>query len=449
MADFNPANGLIRHAWEDVAGIANESGWHDHEFVSESLSPEYGVIQPQSITRNAQVPMGSPSKIRGGGEINVEWDAEQYARYIANVQRGGATPVNPVGSVYVHKLAPSESDIEFPDTMSIEIWRDDNLPALAKGCRVNSLSFELSPESFLTGAIGIAPERIEYYDGPARIDAIGAPTPTAPIIRGLPSYDGWNLVDGNVYAIVSDVTDIGTGVVGIKTKIGSASTYDGTQLNITVGNDSQGRPRYYEIFDENDARIGTRDLPVQIHLADTTNIALNHEWRFDRERTVWIPSYPSLPKFNEIYAAIFIGDSLATAEEYEIDQFSLAITRPAEPKFAIGGRHAKRVKQRGQRTVSGSLQREYLSVALRKRLERAKAFWLRVEAYSGEAIEGVYEHSMLLYAGATLLGGNTPSIGGQDSMDENYNFTCHPSGDATYPDDCTIVLTNTIASLET
>src|SRR6476469_6755651 len=108
MGDYNPANGQIRHAWETVIGIPDEANWHDHEFVSESLSPEYTKITPNSITTNAQIPAGQPSKIHGGGEIPVEWDPEGPVRYLAAIQKKGSVSTLDTG-VYQHKLAPSET----------------------------------------------------------------------------------------------------------------------------------------------------------------------------------------------------------------------------------------------------------------------------------------------------------------------------------------------------
>jgi hypothetical protein len=443
--DFNPANGLIRHAWETVAGIPDEAFWHDNEMVNESISGEYGKIQPKSITRNSQIPKGQPSKINFSGGIPIEWDSENFSRYIANLQRKGSV-TNPSGSAYRHKLAPSESAVSFPDSLSIEVSRDDGIPQLSKGARVNSLKFSLSPEGFFGGEIGVAIERGEYWDDTDRIDVLGGAEPTYPFVRGLPNYTDWNLAaaDGQIRLKVSAIAG---GVITFLAKLGTAA-YGATTFDVTVGNDSQGRPRFYEIINSNTAlRMGTRDLPVEVHVDAVANYVVNQEFSIQRERPVWTPVYADCPKFNEIYAKILLGSSFAGAEEYEIDAFDLTVTRPAAPKHAIGGRHAKRVKVRGQRAVTGTLKREYISIDLRKRLERAESFWLVCNAYDGEVISGGIEGELSLIAGLCVIDGKTPSIGGQDSMDENYNFSCHPSGDATYPDDVTIVNVNTQASL--
>lgn len=447
MGDFNPANGQIRHAWETVPGIPDEANWHDHEFVSESISGDYQTIQSQSITTSAQTPQGQPSKIKFDGTIPVEWDPESQARYLANIQKHGSV-TNPGGSAYLHKLAPSETDVDFPDSLSVEVSRDDDLPQLSKGARVISTKFGLQASSFYTGEVGLAVERAEYWEAATRIDVVGGTSPTFPIIRGLHSYDTWIITDNKIRFKVTSIAGVGSGYITGKFKIGTASSYGSTATNVYFGNNSQGQPIWTEVIDSNTGtRMGTRDLPVEAHIDLSANYVVNLEFSVDSERALWTPVLPDVAKFNEIYAKIKLGDSFATAEEYEIDQFDLTITRPGEPKFAIGGRHAKRVKQSGKRTVTGSLKREYLSIALRKKLERAQVGWLVCEAYNGEIISGSFEGMITLVAGAMILGGKTPSIGGQDSLDENYNFTCHPSGDATYPDDITILLQNSQSSL--
>ena len=97
MPDFNPANTLIRNAWETVQGIPNETGWHYHDFVNETLSTEPGVIQDPSITDAAEEPVDLESKIDTNGVINVALNAEAHAHYLARFMEYGDTPVDLTG----------------------------------------------------------------------------------------------------------------------------------------------------------------------------------------------------------------------------------------------------------------------------------------------------------------------------------------------------------------
>lgn len=437
MPDFNPSNGLVRASHETTAGVARETGWHYMEFVDEDISPEYGTIDSNSISNNSQRPKSQPSKINSGGNLNVELDAEGHAIFFANVQKHSATPTNPgSGDVYVHKLAPSETDVDFSNTLTIEISRDDDNPSLNKGCRVNNIEVSIEPENFVLTTFGVAVERSEYYG--AAVETSVSTTPVDPLIRGLPKYSDWILADGDVFVKVGSIAGAPNSIT-IQTKIGAAASFDtNTPITVPVAT-------WTELWstDATPERLGTRDIPLQIYWTAFTNVAANDTWRFDRERAVWTPVYPDIPKFNEIYASVLIDGT-----EYEIDQVTLTITRPAEPKHAIGGRHAKRIKERGRREVGGTFQREYLDVGLKKKLERAQEFELSIRAYSGEEIDNGYEHSIEFISKKCVFGTSKhATISGNDQMDESYPFTCHPSADVTYPDDMTIVITNTIADL--
>ena len=435
MGDFNPANGLIRVAHETVTGIPDESGWVDHEFVSEDVSPEYGVIISQSISNNSETPTSQPSKINSGGNINLELDPEGHYHYIANLMKHAETPVNVTGSVYSHKLAPTETDVDFAPSLSVEISRDDDAPSINKGSRVSNVDINIEPENFVTATVGVIVERSEYYEAATQTAATS--TPTAPILRGLPRYEDWILADGNVLVQVEDASNAPTSI-DIVVRVGAGAFATDTPLTVPAAT-------WTELFTSaaTPVRLGTRDIPVQIYWANFTNITNADTWRFDRERAVWVPVYPDVPKFNEIFASIYIDGT-----EYEIDQVALSIARPVSNKHAIGGRHAKRVKERGRRTSGGTLTREYLSTDLRKKLERYREFALQIEMYSGEAITGSHEHYLKIIAKNCRYGtSKVATITGNDEMNEAYPFTCHPSSDPTYPSSVTIELQNTVADL--
>lgn len=435
MPDFNPSNGLIRVAHEPTAGQAATSGFVDHLFVSEDVSPEYSTIDSQSISNNAETPESQPSKINSGGNIIVELDAEGHYHYLANMMKHAATPVNPTGSVYQHKLAPTETDVDFADALTIEIDRDDGSPSLNKHARVGSFELSIEPSNFVNATIGVVVERSEYYS--AAVETAATSTPTDPLIRGLPKYSDWILADGDVLVQVEDASNAPTSI-DIVVRVGAGSFATDTPLTVNAA-------EWTELFTSaaTPVRIGTRDIPVEIYWPNFTNVTNGDTWRFDRERSVWVPAYPDVPKFNEIFASVIIDGS-----EYEIDQITLTATRPVSIKHAIGGRHGKRVKERGRRTVSGTFQREYLDTSLKKKLERAQQFALNIEMYSGEAITGSYEHYIKFIAKNCIFGTSKVAvIAGNEEMNESYPFTCHPSSDVNYPSSLTVEMQNTVADL--
>lgn len=128
MGTFNPSDGLMRNALEASEGILVDSGYHDHDFVSESLTSLQEVIEQRSITRNAQRPLSAESKIAVGGTFDTDLNAEGHIHYLANAQRKFTTDIFSAGVAFKHKLAPS-AGTAFPTTMQVEVWRADDLPA--------------------------------------------------------------------------------------------------------------------------------------------------------------------------------------------------------------------------------------------------------------------------------------------------------------------------------
>lgn len=445
MGDFNPANGLVRFGWESTAGhpppVADLDKYH--KIISEDLSNEAEIIQPQSIDSGAQTPRGLPSKLGTNGNIATEVEAEGMVYYVAAAQKN-ASVTNPASGVYVHKLAPSESAIAMPSTFANEAYRDDDNPQLFKGGRVGSLEFALSPRGLLTCTINNVYARSDYWkDAAATVD----PTPNAalPFLQGFPNLNNWleaATADGDIYIEVDSVAGL-PDTFDVLVKIGAASSYGATVSTITVGEPSP-------LFDSNGgARIGTRAMEVEFYIADGTDVQVGDTWRIDRERDVWTPSFPDIPFFNEIYASIFLGADTGNLEEFRIREFGMTVTPPVQSIFNIGGRFADQVRNRGRRTVELTLAREYLDTTLRKRLESGEPFAFRLDAYTGEEFETGHEHEFSIISPLCIAGGRTPSVQGQDQMDENVTATAHP--DATngegFVDDVTFLVKNSIADL--
>lgn len=432
MPDFNPAQTQIRNAWETVAEIPAETSWHYHDFINESLSTEPGAIQDPSISDAGEEPEDLESKIDTNGAINVALNAEGHAHYLACFMEHSANPVNLSGGAYGHKLAPGETDVDFPETMTVEVNRDDGMPQLHKGADVTGVNFSLSPRGLLTTTFNLISARADYWDAAAQTAGSGGPLPT---MRGLLNYDNWTLADPNIF-----VKCISAAGKTFRAKRGTAASYDGT-YNMTFANAAT----WYPVYDEQATpeRLGTRALETEIYFPNFTSLADNDEWRFDAARGVWVPTLPDVPKFNEIYALIYIDGAT-----FRLKQFTLNCTKPGEADFNIGGRFADEVIKRGRRSYRGTLNRRYVSTELRKRLESGKTFSFQLICYSGVIIgTSAYEHMFKATSMRCKFTGRTPVVGGQSQLDENLNFSCHPSDDGTYPNAMTFELVNSIASL--
>ncbi len=454
MADFNPGNALIRNGWEPVAGVPLRPSALDgyHEFVSESLTSDIGTIDRESITSASQRPPSLPSKIRAGGDINVELDAEAYVRYFANAQQKGKTPVDLSGAaIFQNVLAPSETDVTFDDTMQVEVWRDDDLGQIFPGAKVGALAFNASIESVFTCAISMQSVGTSYWGD----SVIGVETSVAvadgdlPRLRNYPSYATWSLAAGTaseVHLKVISLDSPSAGDIELEAIIGAGAFPAANTFVTQFGVDSNGDAIWADVIDADTGTVmGDRAMPVQVHLPGATNYEVLDTFVVTRDRAIWTPTFPSLPVFNEIFITITID-----AVDYCLQEFSLTLTRPIAPVFCIGGRFPKEIRERGQRVVEGSFTREYVSVDLRKRLERGEPFKLKVETFSGEIVAGGFEHRMLLVSPLCIAAGATASVSSSEEMNETIDWTGHPNAaDAEgYVDDLTIEIDSTVEDFD-
>ena len=434
MADFNPAQALIRNAWELTEQIPQEANWHYHDFVNETLSTEPTAIQDPSITDAGEEPEDLKSKINTNGVINVALNAEAHAHYLARFMEHSATPVNLSGGAYSHKLAPGETDVDFAETLTVEVSRDDGMPQLHKGVDVTGVNLSLAPSGLLTAGFQLISARADYWDAAEQTTGSGGPNPT---LRGFLNHDNWTLADPNIY-----LKCISASGKTFRAKRGNGSSYDAT-YDMTFANAATWYPMYDE--QASPERLGDRSLEVEIYFPNFTSLADNDAWRFDAARAVWVPTYPDVPKFNEIYAVINIDGTA-----HRLKQVTLNCTKPGEADFNIGERFADQVIKRGRRTYRGSINRRYVSTALRKKLETGTSFTFQLVAYSGVIVgTSAYEHTFKATSMNCKFSGRTPVVGGQSQLDENLNFSCHPSDDGTYPNAMTFELINSIASLAT
>lgn len=442
MPDFNPANALIRVAHEAVPGILplDAAAWVDHRMTGETVSMETTEIEDDSIVNNAQAQEGYEGPIAVNGDINVVLHPEGHLRYLGNLQKKVDT-TNPDSGVYIHRFAPS-GGTSVPSTLANWISRDDGMPQNLLGGRVLEAELTLETANLLRSRFGMNYSRAGYFGPPVQLADSGGSNTDVPRVRGLPAHADWITADGDITIKASDVTGAPDEIEVLVKQAPDA--YGVIPTTILVGNDDLGNPIWNTLYDSTTGAIkGTRAMPIQMSLASTTNWAVNDEYRFDRERGVWTPSYSAAPAFNVIYAYVLID-----GVEYCIQQFSLTITRGLTPEECIGGRFPKSVQELGARAVTLSLQRKAIDTTIRKRLEAAKSFVFRLECYSGEEIETGYEHQLIIVCPKVKLNGRSYSAESKDSMPENIEGTCYPdptNGDG-FVDDCTIIVQNSIAS---
>lgn len=440
---FNPADALMRVAHEAVPGILplDAATWNDHKFVGETLANESADIEDDSIVNNSQAAEGAPGPITVNGDINVVVHPEGHLRYIGNLQRK-VTTTSPDTGVYLHTFAPSKATT-VPSTLANWVSRADGNPQSFRGGRVAEAEFSLETANLLRARFGMQYARSDYWGPPVQIADTGGTNADLPRLRGLPAHADWVSTDGDLFLKASNVSGA-PDEIEVLVKQSAAASYGANPTVLTVGNDDLGNPIWSPLYDSTTgALIGTRAMPIQASLASTTNWAVDDAYRYDRERGIWTPSFSAAPVFNVIYAFVLID-----GVEYCIQQFSLTITRPLTPEDCIGGRFAKSIQELGNREVRVSMQRKAIDTTIRKKLETATTFGLRLECYSGEEIETGYEHQLFIVCPRIKLDGRTYSAESRDSMPENIEGQAFPDPDngEGFVDDCTIIVQNSIAS---
>lgn len=450
MGEFNPANGLFRYSLETIPTVPLVQGatWHDARFRSFTPSNESENRDDPSIYSGGQRPESLPGKISSNGELEVSVRPEEFTRLFASVQQR-VTTSTPAGATNsrLHKMGPSRSSSVLR-TFSALFSQDDDNPTRWRGGRLNSLAFSQSREDgFLVGTMGMTFAAGEYWpDATVTTDPDAS---TKPTLGGIPPLAQWNeatAADSRVHIKITDITDIADGVISAVAKVGGGA-YSTEEFLVRIGTNSvTGEAYWVKMYDSTTgALLGQRSGPFTVHFPNSTNLAVDDAWYWDVKRAVWTPSYVSAPPFNEIYAAVYID-----GEEFCIDDYTLTLTPPVQEQFCIGGRFAKSIRARGQRTVDLEINREYLDVTLRRRLETAESFILRVDCYSGEEIEAGFEHVISLICPKCIPFGRTPGIESNEEMTESITATCHPdSTNSDYPDDLTVEEVNSLASVTT
>lgn len=441
---FNPANAQMRVGHETYEGIYPTT-WHDHKFSSETLSGEQSEIQLDDIVNKSQAERGLTGTAKVDGAVEFNLDPESYLPYFVNAQGKNST-TSPATDVYLHRLAPSEAD-DAPNTLSCEVWRDDDLGQVFSGGRVKELGLSLEINGVLRVTSDMLFSRYTYFGDYVEEVPGATPQTSKPQVRGLPNYVNWTgaaAADRRIHVKVTNIGGSPTSFIATA-KVGGGA-YGGTTFTVTVGLDANSKPIWTTVVNGSGAQVGTRAIPVEFWIQTMTGVEVNDIWSFDAERGVWSPTFPDVPKFNAIYAFILFGD-YGAEDRYCIKQFGMTLSRPLLENLCIGGVFPESIRERGQREVIYSFEREYLDTGLRKRLESKEPFSVRLEAYGGEEFETGYEHEFQVISPLVVARGRTPSVTSKDEMTESIEAQAYPdpTNADDYFDDVTFLFQNSVA----
>lgn len=440
-------NALIRTAWEAVGlpGVPIDGAtWLDHRMPpGEQLRLTAPTIQDGNLASSSQRSEGLTTKIGFGGTLPLRWEPEGMFRYWAQFQQSGATPVIlTAGQAFRHKLAPSESDLDFDRSFATRLWRDDGLPLLGLNCYVSQWQLQAAVRSVVMGSVNVVGERASFWDFPAVVLEGGAPA--RPVLRGLPRAPVWRQADHDVYVKVVSVAPM-----EIDVKVGAAQAYGSANVPVTAG---QWISLTGTTAAGNDNALGEPDSPVQLWVGSTAGWSLNDEWRFKGESfTPWVPALPPIKALNEIHVTISLdlGDGLGL-REFRIRGLTLQGQWAAEPDENLGGRFADAVVRTGDRQITGTIERTYLDTELVKALLAGEPFELDAVITSRVLIgTSTFPYRWRGVCPRCVANGGQPTVATAGRLVESIAFDAYPDpADATHPDDLTIYLDNNVSDLE-
>lgn len=434
MATPNPAATQIRYGFEATEGLRDSASLIDMRVRSETMGGNFPLIAVDDIVAGAEEAEGLPTKIDPSGDLNVNWNAEDHAKLLANHFEKGAAPSTLASGAYLHKLATSETNTTFK-SLQFEISRDTGQPQFYPGCQVQAVDFSLSPGGLLTGKASILAPRFDTW-APAVGITLDA-SPVLPHLRGLPNETNYLLTDGNVKFKVTTAPSMGT--MGIKFTLGEAGTYGSSdEITVAIGAWYDAKLTATDVGD-----IGSKDMPVQIYFTDLTGYAADDEISFHREATVWSQSLAACSPFNEIAATVYV-DSAA----FRVRDLTLSSTRPVIRDPYIGGRFQDVMLEQGKFHRQLTIKRRNLDRSLQNKIMYAKKFGFRLDIYSGQLGATNYQRRISLIGLYAKPSGKTASVQNATTYEDDITATFLPGSDGTYPSSLTCEIVNSASVLQ-
>lgn len=432
---FDPSQALCRVAFEDIPGVPRIAGpFHDIEnFAGETITNTAETIQRTAITRAGERPRGMPSKIPAAGTltldaINTEQDWLFNGLLLGAVDTDVDTPE--VGANR-HRIHSTTGTRDFPESATIYAWRDDDLPQRLLRAMCSQLEISFAERQLVGMVASFVGGRGDYWDDPARTAGAGT---AFPAIRGIHVAQFATDATQNVWVEVTVQTAT---EITFKRRIGDADAFG-------AGTSVATRGEWTNLVDEGGVLLGAPGDRLQIYWPVAGTFAVGDILRFDRIRGVWAPSFPDSIIVNEVYSTITFD-----GVDFEMTSGTLTLTKPTEARFGFGGRRARRVRQRGLRDYTISLEREYLDTKVRRKLELGETFALRVHLSTGVTIgtTGNLHQSMEFIMPLCDPSGPNATVTDPNTMNETITATAHPSADVTYPSAVTVEVVNSIDDL--
>ena len=448
---FDPGQVVVRWGWEPQPGIPRAGQfWHDIVIAGEKLGAQSEFVERPDIVRNGMMLAPMLGKLKPGGEIefgafNPLQDWWLWALMLGGYDvPSGPAVVNGVTETgtYIHKLHRTGATA-FPQTACLRIDRNDGMPARYTQCLTNKLAIKWQEGQLIKATFSAIVGQFDLWG-----DAVptGGNTGTqTPYMRGIiPENYTSNAGSFDVYAKVTAKT---SSTVTIESKRGTGTSY-GTAYVVPRGAWTWGQ-------NELGGPLGDRGSPGQFFFplpvsSPAADFAVGDEFHFPAQCPDWLGSISYEPSIavNEIYSAVIVN-----GESIEVESGELTVEKPAQAKGGVGLRQPRRTRTRGLQKVTGKVQREYQTgFNFQQMLVEGGPFSLVLDCHSGPAgllgVTGFSDFAQKITMNNLTAKGKTASAESQTKMDESVDYQAGVNpGDATYPDDITVELTDNRATL--
>lgn len=357
-ATGDPIRSQRRLAPQLVAGVPATTGFIDFLNDGGPVAPQPMNVPRQAI-RNTSMRQRSlvgktdvPNSLMEMGDLDPANKAQ--IMQLANFLQGYRTVSLDAGARFRHYL----SEVELVTTAAapfLTLLTDPNTGIIARYVDLRTQGFTLTAQARQNLKLGVTVVAGKYdFHGDAVQTSGSGSTP--PILRHTSSLS--LDADGTDEDIFVKVTTVGTGSLGVKIKVGTASSFTGSEITVPLDT-------WTWITDQTGAPIGVFSEQEQIYFPPGATAVVNDTFQVPRRRTRWTPSFGIDRPIGEVNIRAYLNGNQIEAE----GGWSLTATCPGVARLeGPGGRQGHGTIRMGFTDIKVQATRRIVDLAFQRPL---------------------------------------------------------------------------------
>lgn len=302
---------------------------------------------------------------------------------------------------------------------------DKGIPMRIVDVLPSSMELGLSPSSNASLTFGIAPGKYDFWGTPA-VTGTGV---VQPYLRHSTKAENWaaDATDADVY--IKIIADDAT-TVSYQAKVASAGSYSSTQVA------TKGSWRYVYTGASSTVPLGNQGQQVQVYFPTGINGSFVDDdvWIFPKRNVLTIDDsdYPTPRPLSEIQFRFFID-----GEETPIDQgVTINVSRDSvETLYGVGGEQPTGTDEKGQQTVTVTVNRRLVDMTFYKKLLTRESVSLVVQGRNDTIVDTSTDYYSFFFVMPLLVleGPAHDTEAGGTNNDESITMTAaQPDSAATF-----------------